>query len=114
MWDLKTEMLDSDILSGLVPVLFSDSPAVSEAALKADQATARKDIEALNRAYFIPENVDLEEALKIVRKPRLGCEYAFKSQNLERLFHPTQHFASLTGTKSNKICNPLCKLAKSF
>ena len=98
MWDLEAKMLDSDFLSGVVPVLFSKSPSASEAALRADQARAIKDIEALNRIYFIPEVIDLDEALRVVRKPRLGdCDYAFKSRNLERLLQPQHNYTSLTG-----------------
>lgn len=112
MWDLEAEMLDSDFLSGVVPVLFSESPSASEAALRADQARAIKDIEALNRVYFIPEVIDLDEALKVVRKPRLGdCDYAFKSQNLERLLQPQHNYTSLTGIQ---VLPPLLSNSKHY
>jgi len=98
-WDIEADMQDSDILSGVVPVLFSECPPASEAALRADQTTALKDIEALNRVYFIPELVDLDEAMKIVKKPRLGeCDYVFKARNLERLLHPPTLQQSGQGT----------------
>jgi len=87
MWPLSAEYLDEEILSGLMPTLYSEEPATSEAALLADPIRAQKDVEALNRVFFIPEVVQLEEALKIVRKPRPGeADFAFKASNLERVF----------------------------
>ena len=91
-WDLDAEMLDEEHMSGVMPVLFSDNPQASIAAIRANPVQAKEDVEALNKQYFIPEQVDLEEALKIVKKPRSGDgEFVFKSRNLERLLHaPSQ------------------------
>jgi len=87
MWPLSAEYLDEEFLSGLMPTLYSEEPASSEAALLADPIRAQKDVEALNRVFFIPEVVQLEDALKIVRKPRPGeADFAFKASNLERVF----------------------------
>jgi hypothetical protein len=87
MWPLSAEYLDEEVLSGLLPTLYSEEPAASEAALLADPVRAQKDVEALNRVFFIPEVVQLEEALKIVRKPRPSDAYfAFKASNLDRIF----------------------------
>jgi hypothetical protein len=37
----------------------------------------------------VPESVELEAALKIVKKARLGdVDYVFKRKNLDRLFEP--------------------------
>ncbi len=35
-------------------------------------ATARKDLDKINRAFFVPESLDIEEAAKVAKKPRLG------------------------------------------
>ena len=86
-WDLEADYFDNDFLSGTVPVLFSSSPAATEAAMRADPAQAFKDLEAINRRFFVPETIDVEEGLRVIKKPRLGdCDYAFKNNNLERLF----------------------------
>ncbi len=43
-------------------------------------------MDRINRIFFVPENVDLEAARLVVRKPRLGDVYhAFKARNLDRL-----------------------------
>jgi hypothetical protein len=37
----------------------------------------------------VPESVELDAALKIVKKARLGdVDYVFKRKNLDRLFEP--------------------------
>jgi hypothetical protein len=67
------------------PVLFAEDPKASEAAILKDPLTALRDLERLNRCFFNPETVELQEALSIVRKPRTGeADYCFKSQTLER------------------------------
>ncbi len=82
------------MLSGMIPVLFAENPSEAEKGLLKDLISARKDLDRINRAFFIPEAVDLENALKVVKKPRLGeAEYAFKERNLDRLFEP-QRFPS--------------------
>ena len=86
MWSLEAEYFDNDVMSGVVPTLYSDDPEASERAILADQARAKKDLESLNRVFFVPETVTLDSAIKITKKPRLGdADYSFKTRNLERL-----------------------------
>ena len=86
IWPLEADYLDDDILSGVIPTLYSDEPSASEAAILADPVRAKKDIEGLNRNFFIPETISLEEALKVVKRPRAGeADFPFKMRNLERL-----------------------------
>jgi hypothetical protein len=93
-WDLSADYFEDEMLSGMIPVLFAENPSEAEKGLMKDLISARKDLDRINRAFFIPEAVDLENALKVVRKPRLGeAEYAFKERNLDRLFEP-QRFPS--------------------
>lgn len=88
-WDLEADYLDDDYLSGVVPVLYAEDPATAEAAILANHETAVKDVEKLNRVFFIPECVSRDEALQIVRKARIGdAEFVFKDRNLDRLFEP--------------------------
>jgi len=89
-WPLEADYIEDDVLSGIKPILFADDPKVSEAAILADPATALKDLDRLNRSFFIPETIELDDAYAIVRKPRLGeAEFYFKNRNLERLQSPT-------------------------
>ena len=90
-WDLSADYFEDEMLSGMIPVLFAENPSEAEKGLMKDLISARKDLDRINRAFFIPEAVDLETALKVVKKPRLGeAEYAFKERNLDRLFEPTR------------------------
>ena len=60
--------------------------------------TARKDLDKINRAFFVPESLDIEEAAKVAKKPRLGdAEFLFKDWNLERLFETSVSTSAYTG-----------------
>ncbi len=88
-WELHADYFEDDFLSGVSPVLFANDPQASEAAIKANPEIAKKDLDRLNRCFFVPESVELEAALKIVKKARLGdVDYIFKRKNLDRLFEP--------------------------
>ena len=72
-----------------MPVLFARDPRAAEAGIKANPETAMKDLDKLNRIFFIPESVELDGALKIVKRARLGdVDFVFKRKNLERVFEP--------------------------
>jgi hypothetical protein len=48
-----------------------------------------KDLDKLNRIFFIPESVELSAALKIVKRARLGdIDFVFRRKNLDRNFNP--------------------------
>jgi hypothetical protein len=88
-WDLSTEYFDEDFLSGIMPVLFARDPRAAKAGIKANPETAMKDLDKLNRIFFIPESVELDGALKIVKRARLGdVDFGFKRKNLDRVFEP--------------------------
>ncbi len=88
-WELHADYFEDDFLSGVSPVLFANDPQASETAIKANPEIAKKDLDRLNRCFFVPESVELEAALKIVKKARLGdVDYVFKRKNLDRLFEP--------------------------
>jgi hypothetical protein len=87
-WDLEADYIDEAYLSGILPVLFAEDPAAAEAGIKDNQTFAMKDVDRLNRMFFIPEGLGLEEAHRIVKKARLGdVNYVFKDKNLERIFN---------------------------
>jgi hypothetical protein len=91
------------VLSGVKPILFAEDQKVSEAAILADPATALKDLDHLNRCFFIPETIKLEDAYAIIRKPRLGeAEFFFKNRNLERLQSP-MFFSPPRGKQIRKL-----------
>jgi hypothetical protein len=99
-WELKADYFEDDFLSGVSPVLFANDPKAAEEAIRANQETAKKDLDRLNRCFFVPECIELEAALKLVKKARLGdVDYVFKRQNLDRLFEPV----SFTKGKFGKL-----------
>ncbi len=101
-WELKADYFEDDFLSGVSPVLFANDPKAAEDAIRANQETAKKDLDRLNRCFFVPECIELEAALKLVKKARLGdVDYVFKRQNLDRLFEPV----SFTKGKFEKFPN---------
>ena len=86
-WDLEADLMDDDILSGTVPVLFADDVQAAETALQNDPALLRRGVENLQRMFFTPEHLDKEEAYKVIRKPRMGdADFTWKQSNLDRLF----------------------------
>jgi hypothetical protein len=69
--------------------MFADNPAEGEVAFNADPASARRDVDRMNRALFQPELVSADEALKVCKKPRTGeAVFAFKIANLDGLENP--------------------------
>ena len=88
-WELSAEYFDEDFMSGVMPILFARDPRAAEASIKANPVTAMKDLDKLNRIFFIPESVELTAALKIVKRARLGdVDFVFKRKNLDRTFDP--------------------------
>jgi hypothetical protein len=52
-----------------LPVLFANDCKRAEAGILGNLATARKDLDRINRIFFVLECVDLEAAPMVVRKP---------------------------------------------
>jgi hypothetical protein len=88
-WELSAEYFDKDFMSGVMPVLYARDPRAAEAGIKANPETAMKDLDKLNRIFFIPESVELSAALKTVKRARLGdVDFVFRRKNLDRNFNP--------------------------
>jgi hypothetical protein len=89
-----------------MPVLFANDPKAAEEGMMDNIASARKDLDKINRAFFVPENLDMEEAAKVAKKPRLGdAEFLFKDWNLERLFETSVPTSAYTGIWLTKYKN---------
>jgi hypothetical protein len=69
-WPLGAVLFDGDTTAGPCPVLFSEDPESSVAALEANPDKAHKDYSKVARSFFMPEYVKLKEALAVVKKPR--------------------------------------------
>jgi hypothetical protein len=69
-WSLDADLFDGDEQAGPVPTLFAEDMEAALEGLNRNVARAHADIQKLSRVFFMPEVVDLEEALAIVKKPR--------------------------------------------
>ena len=80
-----------------MPLMFTNNPAEGEVAFNADPASARKDVDRMNRA------LSPEEALKVCKKPLAGeAVFAFKMANLDGLENPKRtKGGSAEGPSSN-------------
>jgi hypothetical protein len=84
-WDVTAMLLDGSELSGMMPTLFAENPAVAEVAFHADPGNGRRDVDRLNRSLFQAEVVDGEEAIQICRKPRAGKPCTSSSRRTSKL-----------------------------
>jgi hypothetical protein len=69
-WALKADLFDGDEQAGPVPTLFAEDKEGAMEGLIRNVARAHADIQKLARVFFMPEVVDLDEALAIIKKPR--------------------------------------------
>jgi hypothetical protein len=69
-WNLRATLFEGEIAAGPVPVLFSDDPEASLTALESGTLKAHSDLQKIARTFFMPETVQLAEALNVVKKPR--------------------------------------------
>jgi hypothetical protein len=53
-----------------VPTLFAEDIEGARSSLDKNVNRAHADIQKLNRTFFMPEVVDLEDAISLVKKPR--------------------------------------------
>jgi hypothetical protein len=66
-WPLEVTLFDGE---GPVPVIFSDEPEATATAIAANPAKAHYDIQKVARCFAMMENIRLDEALAIIKKPR--------------------------------------------
>ena len=69
-WQADATFFDGDLIAGPFPTLFSTDSDASLTALKRDPKKCHWDLMKINRYLFMPENVSIEDAAMIVKKPR--------------------------------------------
>jgi hypothetical protein len=67
---LSADLFDGDEQAGPIPTLFAENMEEAMEGLMGNVMRAHADIQKLSRVFFMPEVVDLEEAIAIVKKPR--------------------------------------------
>jgi hypothetical protein len=69
-WPLSCNQFGGEVLAGPVPTLFAESSEEALEAITADPTKAHYDVSKIHRMFFMPEHVDLEAAIAVVKKPR--------------------------------------------
>ena len=69
-WPLDCVLWDSEVLAGPVPMLFADTPYVAGDAMRADMGKTHYDLNRLHKVFFGTEEIQLREALSLVKKSR--------------------------------------------
>jgi hypothetical protein len=70
VWSLEASLFDGEIAAGPVPVLFSEEPEATLAAVTANPGKAHYDVQKVARCFLMPETIRLDEASALVKKPR--------------------------------------------
>jgi hypothetical protein len=93
-----------------MPTLFGDDEASSLRGIAADPVKNHYDLSKIHRAFFVPENIELLEAVSVCKKPREGAGlFSFKKPKLTSLpstaassgGQPAEKRARLTTQTSN-------------
>jgi hypothetical protein len=69
-WPINAQMFDGEDAAGPVATLFCDEADAAKEGLLTNLQRAHADIQKLVRVFFMPETIDLDEALALVKKPR--------------------------------------------
>ncbi len=69
-WPVNAALFDGEVAAGLVPTLFAPDPEAASAAISANRLKAHYDVNKLNKVLFMPEHLQLKEALHLLKKHR--------------------------------------------
>jgi hypothetical protein len=69
-WELLCSLFDGSTLAGPEPVLFSEDAEASREGLNENLIRAHKELQRVMITLFMPESLDLEAAISLVKKPR--------------------------------------------
>jgi hypothetical protein len=69
-WQLECALFDGDLAAGPIPVLFSEDAVSTLENIRKNIQKAHHDYQRAAKSFMMPELVDLEEALQLIKKPR--------------------------------------------
>jgi hypothetical protein len=69
-WTLDAALFDGDSTAGPIPTLFAEDPDASRMALGTNIEKVHHDYQRIAKCLFMPEDITLDEALALVKKPR--------------------------------------------
>ncbi len=71
-WPFNAALFDGEVAAGLIPTLFAPDPEATSAAITANRLKAHYYVNKLNKVLFMPEHLQLKEALHLLKKHRYG------------------------------------------
>jgi hypothetical protein len=69
-WPAESKLFEGESTAGPVPIMFADDIESSRSAIEANVRRGHQDLQRMMRMFLMPENILLEEALAIAKKPR--------------------------------------------
>jgi hypothetical protein len=69
-WPAEARLFAGEDTAGPVPTLFTEDIEAAREAIENNARRAHQDMQRLMRMFLMPELVNLEEALPLVKKPR--------------------------------------------
>jgi hypothetical protein len=69
-WPVECKLFEGENTAGPVPTMFADDIESSRSAIEANSRRGHQDLQRMMRMFLMPENILLEEAQAITKKPR--------------------------------------------
>jgi hypothetical protein len=69
-WPADARLFSGDDTGGPVPTFFTEDIEAAREAIAENLVRLHSDIQRLMKLFIMPENIDLQEALAIIKKPR--------------------------------------------
>jgi hypothetical protein len=69
-WSVDSKLHDGEAAAGPVPAVFSEDMDSTKEALAANPLRTHQDLQRAMRVFLMPELIDLDEAMSLVKKPR--------------------------------------------
>jgi hypothetical protein len=69
-WPAETRLFSGDDTAGPIPTLFSEDIEAAREAITENLIRAHSDLQRLMKIFIMPETIDMEEAIAMVKKPR--------------------------------------------
>jgi hypothetical protein len=69
-WPLEATLFDPEVIAGPVPTLFGTDEYAALEGIRADPLKNHWDLSRIAKNFFMAENIDLEAAVLVCKKPR--------------------------------------------
>ena len=76
-WDLEAALYDGEAAAGPIPTLFAEDAEAAMEAISSNPVKAHGDLQRMMKIFFMPETASPEEAVSMIKKPRLVLRKLF-------------------------------------